>query len=373
MKLQSFKLERYFAKYEFNTDYLLCCSDCESLTIKELLDMGGDEAHKSFNNQWLGYTESLGDPALRQRITELYRKQVVENVLVTSGAEEAIFIFMNIALDKGDHVIVQYPCYQSLSEIARAIGCDVTKWELKEQEGSWQLDLDFLAHNIKDNTRAIIINSPHNPTGYLITKPEMEAIAELARSRGIMLFSDEVYRYLEYNDTERPDAACDIYENAVSLGVMSKTYGLPGLRIGWIVTQNRDIYKKMAAFKDYTSICNSAPSEFLAALALKFSNQLAHRSLQIIKDNLAVLDDFFTKYDQLFSWLRPKAGPIAFPRIKWHDDVEDFCIDLVDKKGVLLLPGNYYDFGDKYFRIGFGRKNLPDSVQRLDEYIKEKF
>lgn len=371
MKLPDFKLERYFAKYEFKAPYLLSCSDCESFTIKDILDLEEAGAGVSFEKLWLGYTESQGSPGLRQYIAKMYHRAGVDNVLVTSGAEEAIFIFMNTVLNKGDHVIVQYPCYQSLSEVARFRGCEVTEWKLKEQD-AWVLDLDWLAKNIKHNTKAIIINSPHNPTGYLITQDELEYIVELARSRGILIFSDEVYRFLEHRSSDRSEAACDIYENAVSLGVMSKTYGLAGLRIGWVVTRNTDIYNQMAAFKDYTSICNSAPSEFLAALALKHQDELVERNLGIIRDNLAVLDDFFARYKELFSWPKPKAGAIAFPHIKWDEDVENFCVDLVNSKGVLLLPGNYYDFGNKSFRIAFGRKNMPECVLKLEEYVREK-
>lgn len=370
MKLQDFKLERYFARYEFIAPYLLCCSDCESLTVKEILDLEGDEAHRSFLDLRLAYTESQGCTELRQIIPALYRNIGAGDVLVTSGAEEAIFIFMNIALDRGDHVIVQYPCYQSLFEVARAIGCEVTRWEMKEK-GGWDVDLDALARSVRKNTRAIIVNSPHNPTGHLMSGDNLAFIVELARERGILLFSDEVYRFLEYNESNRPPSACDLYENAVSLGVMSKTYGLAGLRIGWVATKNAGIYKKMAAFKDYTSICNSAPSEFLAALALKHRDRLAKRNLGLIRDNLEILDSFFARHSGLFSWPRPEAGPIAFPGIKWDGKVEDFCNDLVRSAGVLLLPGSCFDWGGNNFRIGFGRKNMPECVDKLEEYIMD--
>lgn len=372
MKLPHFKLERYFARYEFNSPHLLCCSDCESFTIKEILDLAGEDAFAAFQNQWLGYTESQGGFELRRAIAGMYRNIHPGEVLVTSGAEEGIFIFMNVALDRGDHVIVQYPCYQSLFEIAAANGCEVTKW-LVDEEDNWELDLDFLAASIKPNTRAIIINTPHNPTGYLIPREKMIAIVEMARSQGILIFADEVYRYLEYDETNRYDAACDLYENAVSLGVMSKAFGLAGLRIGWMATRNNDIYRKMAAFKDYTSICNSAPGEFLATLALHHRDVLLKRNLDIISTNLAVLDRFFADHAELFSWPRPKAGPVAFPGIKWNGDVEKFCIDLVHTKGVLLLPGNYFDFGNRNFRIGLGRKNMPRCVEKLEEYIQLNF
>lgn len=372
MQLPDFKLERYFSAYEFNAPYLLCCSDCESITIADLLDLEGAQAWEAFGRISLGYTEAPGGLQLRRSIAGLYTRMDEGNILVTSGAEEAIFLFMNSVLKPGDHIIVQFPAYQSLFEIARAIGCDVTRWELREDEG-WKPNLDFLRQSIKGNTRAIVINSPHNPTGYQMSKAEQAAIVEIAREHGIIVFSDEVYRYLEYEMEDRLEATCDLYENAVSLGVMSKSYGLAGLRIGWIATSNREVFKRMAAFKDYTSICNSAPSEFLANLALKHHDQLVNRNLTIIKDNLQVLNDFFFHYEHLFSWKQPKAGPISFPRIKWEENVEAFCSALVADKGVLLLPGTCYDYGNRHFRIGFGRKNLPEGIQMLQDYLTEKY
>ncbi|HBX23226.1 MAG TPA: aminotransferase class V-fold PLP-dependent enzyme [Desulfotomaculum sp.] len=372
MQLPDFKLERYFDRYEFNVPYLMCCSDCESFSVGEILAMDGEEAVDAFMNLRLCYTEARGNPELRHGIADFYSTVGPDEVLVFSGAEEAIFVFMNAALSKGDHVIVQYPCYQSLFEVARAVGCEITEWAIKEGNQGWETDLDNLAGSIKDNTRAIIINSPHNPTGYLLTRGEMETIVELARERDILLFSDEVYRHLEYDAKDRLEAACDGYENAVSLGVMSKTYGLPGLRIGWIATRNAAVYKKMASFKDYTTICNSAPAEFLATTALKHRKKLAGRNLGIIRDNLVLLDEFFASHAELFYWPRPKAGPIAFPGLRWGGDAESFCRDLVREKGVLLLPSACYEFGHRHLRLGFGRRSMADGLEKLAEYVEEK-
>jgi len=371
MKLEDFKLERFFAKYEFNAQYLLCSSDCESLSVKELLELEkGSE--KQLKQLWLGYTESQGDPKLRKEISKLYKKINAKDILVFAGAEEGIFIFMNVLLKKGDNIIVQYPAYQSLYEIADSIGCKVTKWEM-DDKNNWELDIKFLKKNIKKNTKAIIINSPHNPTGYLMSKKKLDQIIKIAKQKNIYVFSDEVYRYLEYNKKDRLPAIADVYNKGISLGVMSKTFGLAGLRIGWIATKDKELFNKIASFKDFTSICNSAPSEFFSKLALKHKNYLIKRNLEIINKNLKLLDKFFKKYDYLFEWVRPKAGSIAFPRIKFKKNVEDFCIDVVNKKGILLLPGTKYDFGNKHFRIGFGRKNMPQALKKLEEYIKENF
>lgn len=368
MKISPFQIERFFARYEFNAPYLLSSSDCEALTIQQLLDLE-EGAAEQFQQHWLGYTESQGSPTLRQAIATLYQSIDEKQILVHAGAEEAIFTFMNAVLDKDDHIIVHFPCYQSLSEVARAIGCEITHWETREED-SWELDLDSLRQSIKTNTKAIIINCPHNPTGYLMSKEKQQQIIEIAREHQCIVFSDEVYRGLEQNSDEMLPAACDLYEHAVSLGVMSKTFGLPGLRIGWVATQDTKIQTSMAAFKDYLTICNSAPSEFLATVALRHKEEIMTRNQHIIKENMRILVPFFATYQHLFHWIAPRASSIAFPRIRFEQDVEQFCANLVQKQGVLLLPGTCYDFGNKHFRIGFGRKNMSECLEKLETYIK---
>lgn len=369
-----FLLERYFARYEFSARYLLCSSDCESLTIAELLALEPG-AETAFKNHWLGYTESLGAPSLRREIAKIYETIAPEHILVHAGAQEAITLFMQAALQPGDHVIVHWPCYQSLFEIARSLGAEISYWEARA-ENNWALDFDELERIIRPDTRLIVVNTPHNPTGWLMSRAEQTRLELVCRERGILLFSDEVYRELEYDPQDRLPAACDLHPNFVSLGVMSKTYGLAGLRIGWVATRNESIHQKMATLKDYTTICNSAPSEFLAELALRHRKELTARNLGIIHRNLALLDDFFARHSDRFSWVRPHAGPIAFPKL-FSGEVETFCDELVHESGVLLLPGTLYDHPgnpvstalDHHFRLGFARKNMPEALARLDEFL----
>lgn len=363
MNLTPFKLERYFAKYEFTAEFLLCSSDCEAMSVADLLAFEEGAAEK-FQNVWLGYTESLGSPSLRKEISRIYSTIQPEDVLTFSGAEEAIFLFMQAVLREGDHVIVHTPHYQSLSEVAKALGCKVSPWTACEENG-WALDLDELRRLVRPSTKAIVINTPHNPTGYLMSRADFDALNRFALENNLFLFSDEVYRESEYDPAARLPSASDVNENAVSLGVTSKTYGLAGLRVGWIVTKNRKVYEKMASLKDYTTICNSAPSEFLAEVALRHRHQLAERNLDIIKSNLAVIDDLFARHSSLFAWVRPQAGSMGFPKLL-KGDVEAFCDDLVKKAGVLLLPGAMYDDTGNHFRVGLGRKNLPQAVERLE-------
>jgi aspartate/methionine/tyrosine aminotransferase len=366
MNLPPFKLERFFARYEFNTEYLLCSSDCESMSVAELLALEEGAAER-FQQTWLGYTESQGSPALRAEICKLYETIQPEEILIHTGAQEAIFLFMFAAFKEYDHVIIHSPAYQSLAEVARATGCDISPWRAREENG-WSLDLDELRHLMRTNTKAIIINTPHNPTGYLMSRGDYEALHTFAKSNKLLLFSDEVYRESEYDPAARLPAACDLGDHAVSLGVTSKTYGLAGLRVGWIATKNKKIYEKMASLKDYTTICNSATSEFLAEVAMRNRQKLIERNVGIIKQNLAVIDDFFQRRPDLFAWVRPQAGSMAFP-CYLAGDVERFCDALVKQAGVLLLPGSIYDDSRDHFRLGLGRKNLPQAVRKLEEFL----
>lgn len=366
MNLTPFKLERYFAKYEFSAEYLLCSSDCEAMSIADLLAMESGAAEK-FQHIWLGYTESQGHPALRNEISKLYESIRPEEVLVHTGAEEAIFLFMIATLKENDHVIIHAPHYQSLSEVAKGIGCYISLCWAREEDG-WALDLDELRHLLRSSTKAIIINTPHNPTGYLMSHRDFEAVNQFAQEKNLLLFSDEVYRESEFDPALRLSAACDMGEHAVSLGVTSKTYGLAGLRIGWIATKNKKIYERMASLKDYTTICNSAPSEFLAEIALRNRRKLIDRNLGIIKTNLAMVDELFDRHPSLFTWVRPIAGSMGFPKYL-KGNIDDFCDTLVKQAGVLLLPGTMYDDSRNHFRIGLGRKNLPQAVERLEQYL----
>jgi len=368
MQINPFKLERYFAKYEFSARYLLCSSDCESLSVGELLALepGSEEA---LRGHWLGYTESQGSPSLRKEISRIYTTITPEEILVFSGAEEGIFLFMLAALKEGDHLIVHWPCYQSLFEVAKGIGVDVTLWEARK-ENSWALDLDELKGLVRSGTRAIVVNTPHNPTGFLMPRSDFDALNRFTQERGLLLFCDEVYRELEYDPDDRLPSACDVNPTAVSLGVMSKTYGLAGLRIGWIATHRSELLQRTASLKDYTTICNSAPSEFLSEIAIRHREKLAARNLEIIAHNLNLLDGFFFRYANRFEWIRPKAGPIAFPKLL-EGDIETFCDELVQESGVLLLPGTLYDHPGNHFRIGFARRNMPDSLAQLEKFLTE--
>lgn len=367
MRIPRFKLERFFADYEFNVEHLLCGSDCESVSIAELLALEPG-AEEQFHRHWLGYTESDGSPLLRDAICGLYETMIPNDILVHAGAEEAIFTLMNAVLEPGDHIIVHSPCYQSLAEIARTIGCEVTLWGAQETK-NWALDLDELRDAICSRTKLIVVNLPHNPTGYLMPQDEFLQLSNIARENDILLLCDEVYRESEYDPSDRLPAACDLGPHAISLGVMSKTYGLAGLRIGWLATKNADVLHQVAEMKDYTTICCSAPSEWLATLALRHREVLVERNLEIIRANLQQLDTFFVEHADVFSWVKPGAGAIAFPQLL-TGNIDALVQQLVEEASVLLLPGSVFDDPNNHFRIGFGRRSFPEALSKLDQFLK---
>ncbi|MBP9759374.1 aminotransferase class I/II-fold pyridoxal phosphate-dependent enzyme [Candidatus Dojkabacteria bacterium] len=369
MKIQPFKLERYFAKYEFSAPYLLSCSDCEPLTQKELLEFADDESKELFSNLWLGYTESQGHPKLREEITKLYQNIQKDNVVVLTP-EEGIFIALNVLLTQGDHVVVTYPGYQSLYEIAISIGCDVSKWLPREAE-NMSFNVEDLIGLIKPNTKLIVINFPHNPTGFLPSIEDYKIIIEIAKEKGIYVLSDEMYRFLEYNENDRLPSASDLYDKAISLFGVSKSFALAGLRIGWLTTQNSSLMKEILDFKDYTTICSSAPSEILALIALKAKEKIFSRNLEIINDNLIALDQFFQNFRSTFQWVRPKAGTIAFPKLVNGMKAVDFSQELLKSEGVMLLPSEVYDYEGENIRFGFGRKNMKEVLSMLEKFISE--
>jgi aspartate/methionine/tyrosine aminotransferase len=366
MQIKPFRIEQYFGKYEFTARYLLSSSDAESRTIKELFDLEHG-AHERFLNHWCGYTESPGAPSLREAISKIYGGIKPDNVLVMAATEEGIFVLYNALVGSSDHVIVETPCYESGLEVARSTGAQVSEWR-RSFENGWAHDLAALERLLQPNTKIIYINTPHNPTGLLMSPSAFQQLIVLAARRGIVVFCDEVYRELEHDPAKRLPAGCEVYERAVSLGSMSKSYGLPGLRIGWLACKDPEILRRCLEFKYYTTICSSAPSEFLAALALRHREVLVQRNREIVLRNLPLLDAFFRQRSNLFSWVKPDASPIGFVQFKPERDVYAFCEQLVRDSGVLLLPGTVYD-QPRHIRFGFGRKNMPEALAQFGAYL----
>jgi aspartate/methionine/tyrosine aminotransferase len=370
MRIADFALERFFARWEFAVEHLLCASDVEGYPMGEVLALADRETRAMWDGLRLGYTESTGHPLLRAEIATLYDRSEADDVLVFAGAEEAIFCLANVLLGPGDHAVVTWPGYQSLYEVARATGADVTLHELREAAG-WAIDLDLLERQVTPATKLIVVNAPHNPTGMLPGPSTVDGLVRIAEASGAHLLVDEVYRFLEFDEADRLAAGVDATTRGISLGVMSKTFAMAGLRIGWLATRDRDLLARCAAFKDYTTICSSAPSEILALIGLRARDAVIARSRGIVAGNLERLDAFFAEWADRFSWIRPRGGSIGFPRLTVPGvSIDDWATGLVEAEGVLLLPGSQFGIGGNHFRIGFGRTDLPVALDRLEAYAR---
>jgi len=371
VRIPDFALERYFAEWEFNVEHVLCASDVEGFPMSELIALADTETRALWKGLNLGYTESTGHPLLRREIAATYESIEPDDVLTFAGAEEAIFCLMNVAVGPGDHVIVTWPGYQSLYEVARATGADITLHGLHESDG-WAVDLDRLKSELRPTTKLIVVNTPHSPTGMMLDRTTYDGLIEIAEEGGIRLFMDEVYRGLEYDETDRLAAGADALPDGISLGVMSKAYAMAGLRIGWIATHDRDLLARLAAFKDYTTICSSGPSEILAITALRARDRVLERSRGIIAANLELVDGFFEDYLDRFTWIRPSAGSVGFPRLTVPGvAIDDWAAELVKAEGVLILPGSVFGYAGNHFRLGLGRTDLPDALARLEKFASK--
>ncbi|MGB8492713.1 MAG: aminotransferase class I/II-fold pyridoxal phosphate-dependent enzyme [Bacteroidales bacterium] len=370
MKINEFKLERYFAEFEFTAKYLLSPSDCESMKVSELLALGDGECINLWQDLKLGYTESKGNPLLRKEISMVYKTMKPENIIVLAP-EEGIFIVMNSILDHGDHVIVPEPCYQSLFEIAAAIGCEITRWPLNPDKGRWILETGFLKKNIRKNTKLVVLNFPHNPTGFIPEADVFRNILEICEMNGTYVLSDEMYRFLEFTPSLIHGSAADLSERCIALSGLSKSFGLPGLRIGWLATRDKHLLKQFESMKDYTTICNSAPAEILSIIALRNKARITGNNLDLIKGNLKSARSFFVRHEDMFTWYEPQGGSVAFPGLVRRIPADLFCRKLIRQKSILLLPGNVFDYRGNHFRIGFGRNDFSLILGELESGLEE--
>jgi aspartate/methionine/tyrosine aminotransferase len=363
VQIEPFELERFYQRWEFSAELMLSSSDCESRPLGSLLELEPDALDRLLALR-LGYTEVPGSPESRAAIAALYDSAQDDDVLTLAAAEEGIFTAYHALLGAGDHVVIEAPCYGSAVTVARSTGAEVSLWQRRYEDG-WVHDLDELERLLRPDTRMLYLNSPHNPTGTQMPRETFERLLEMLRSRGTLLFSDEVYRGLEHDPSTRLPAACDAYELGISLGTVSKAHGLPGLRIGWLACTERTILARIAELKLYTTICSSAPSELLVALALRHSDELVDQSRRLIAANLVLVEDFIERHGELLEWVPPNGGPIGFPRIRDGRDVREWCESTALRAGVLLLPGDVYG-QPEHIRVGFGRAGLAEALERLE-------
>ena len=370
--MRDFALEVHFSRWEFAARHHMTASDVQSRTLDELLALDGPDARERFGALHLGYTETWGAPGLREAIADTYDVARAADVLCFAGAEEGLYAAMRVLLAPGDHAIVAVPNYQAAESVVLD-ACEATGVPLRPGLG-WRLDLDELERAIRPSTVLVSINVPNNPTGAVMPREDFDRLVSICRKHGLWLFCDEVYRLLEIDDAARLPQVADVYERGLSLNVMSKAYGLPGLRIGWIACRDAPLLARLERYKHYLSICNSAPSEFLADVALRHRDAILAENRALVRENLELLEAFMARHPGLFEWTRPDGGCIAFPRYLGEEGVDAFCETLVERAGVLLLPASIYrsellDAPADRFRIGFGRRGIAAGIAAMEAFL----
>ena len=369
MQIKNFETEHFFAQYEFNTPYQLCNSDCETVKVGELLDMA-DMSLEQFGSLALGYTESLGHPQLREVIAEGHTHAAAEDIVVLGTPVEGIYLTARALLEPDDEVIVLTPAYDALINMFEHVVGEqqVKKWQFVAADGRWELNLDDLRQLITPKTKLVVVNFPHNPTGYLPSPAQQAELIEIIEQNNLWLFYDEMYYGLVHSGTEPIPPAADLSQRVITLSGLSKTYGLPGLRTGWLVIQDNALRDNIVNWKFYTSICPPAPSEFLALAALRVRDQLCQNNIDLIEKNLAVANAFFARHPDLFTWRPPLSGSTALVGMN-VPSVTAYSVKLAEEAGVLIQPGTTLGSDDHHMRMGFGRVAFPEALAQFEAYL----
>jgi aspartate/methionine/tyrosine aminotransferase len=367
--LPIFELEQYLLENEHKSSLSLCSSGLESMGISELLAKADPDTLALFNNLTLDYSLPQGATLLRQEIAKQYSTISPEDICVFAGAAEGILCTLQGFLTPHDHAVIVTPCYQSLYSIP-ASQCETTLVSLDETN-KWQLNLDRIQEALRHNTKVIVINFPNNPTGALPDKGTIDGLIKMARKRGIYIFSDEVYRLMEIDPVNRLPAIADWYEKGISISSMSKAYGLPGLRIGWVVSKAPEVISFAIGQKHYTSICPNTAAEVLAMVALRAGKAILERNLQIMNSNLVLMEQFFERAWDKCAWIKPRGGCLGFPCLLTSETAERLSYRLLEKEGVMILPGILYGKYASHFRIGFGKRDMREALAKFENILNE--
>jgi aspartate/methionine/tyrosine aminotransferase len=356
MKIEPFALERWMTTYETMVAYDIAESGIFPMTIRELLDLeppaARDQTLARLLDLRLGYSEARGTQELRELLAATYQSTTPDEILVTTGAIEANFLLFNALLEPGDHVVAVNPAYQQLNSVPRAIGCDVALWRLRPDNG-FRYDLAELERLVTPRTRLIVVNTPHNPTGSMLSADDLRRIYDLAASLGAHVLCDEAYRWLELPGGEPlAPPVRDLGDAGISVGTFSKPFGLPGLRIGWIAATPA-IVAACWGLRDYVSLSPGKLNDALAALALRHRDAIQARTRAIVAENLDTAEGWFAKHADLVTWTPPRGGLLALMR--YHVDVPslDLANRLAEDYSVMLAPGSAFGY-EGYLRLGIG-------------------
>ena len=369
MRLEQFAMERMQSTWENLVDFNLSESGVHPLTPRELLQNTGVDA---LLDQPLVYTQSNGTIELRGLIAGLYSGATHEHIQVTNGGSEANYVTVWRLIEPGDEVAMLVPNYMQTWGLVRAFGGVVREWPLVEDPaaGRWRPDLDALERVVSERTRLIIICTPNNPTGACLTGAELDRVAAIAARHGSWVLSDEVYRGAELGDTEAP-SMWGRSERVIVTSGLSKAYGLPGLRIGWIAAPPAFV-ESTWSYHDYTTIAPGALSDRLARVALGTERRpaLLERTRSIIRANWPLIEKWLRAHDPAFAWIRPEAGAIVYVRYNYAINSTELVTRLRDEKSVLIVPGDHFGM-DGYLRLGFGERPeyLTQGLERLHSLL----
>jgi aspartate/methionine/tyrosine aminotransferase len=368
MKVDEFLVERWMNEYEHNVQYNLAETCVDPFTLSEFLNfVEKPDFFDDFQHKQLTYGFIEGNPDLRQGIANLYNNVNPNNVLVTGGAIEGNFNSFYSLVEPGDTVISVAPTYQQLFSVPKGFGANVKILNLKPENG-WLPELEQLKEHIDSKTKMIILNNPNNPCGSLIDEPTLRAICEIAEDVDAYVHSDEAYRGLYIDPKDKAPSVVDIYEKGIAVGSFSKPFGLTGLRLGWI-TSNKDAVYQFMLRRDYTTISKSMLDEALTAEAMPYIDKILERNNKIVRENWKLLDEWISKEPYL-SWVKPKAGSVAFMKQETGIPSKDLCIRMIEERSTFLVPGECFDHPD-YLRIGYGnnRKLLQDGLEQVSAFL----
>jgi aspartate/methionine/tyrosine aminotransferase len=356
VKIETFALERWMTTYEMDVRYDITESGIAPMSLREVIDLVPVDARGALLNRLLGtrlgYGEAPGSIDLRSELAATYRATGPEEILVTTGAIEANFLLFNVLLEAGDHVVVVHPSYQQLQSVPRAIGCDVSLWRLRPEEG-FRFDLDELETLLRPETKLIVVNTPHNPTGAVLSAAELRRVYALAEERGAAVLGDEAYRWLELPGGEPlAPPVRDLGERGISVGTFSKPFGLPGLRTGWIAGP-ADLVAACWAMRDYVSLSPGKLNDLLATVALRHRDQVVARTRAIVAANLATADAWFAEHADVVAWQRPRGGLLAMLRYALDVPSGELANRLAEEYRVMLAPGSAFGH-EGYLRLGLG-------------------
>lgn len=362
MKLSVFRQEEFFEDYEFSCELMLALSGVEPMTGRELDAIVGERPGL---DEQIGYTPSAGFPELRQEIAALNPPAQMDNVMVTVGAIEALLILHNLLLEPGDEVVCLRPAYQPLYELANGAGGSVRFVDLDPETG-FAIDLDRIEAAVTPRTRVVLLNVPHNPTGQTLAPHELRELAASLEPRGVYLIVDEVFREMR---RDHPPSSWEERDNLVVLGSMSKSYALPGLRVGWMVA-NPELVIEARRFRKYTSLNPGSRDQLWALAALRRRARVLERSWRITEDGAEIAAAWLADHEDDFEIEVPPAGGLFFPRLRRDVPTLDFCADLVDRTGVLLAPGSVCYEAEGFLRLGVATPDIAAGLDRLDGYLR---